>query len=81
MDPINPRDFGHLEGRVDALTRTVADQSETMKLMTMQLRSMNDTLTEAKGGWRVMMYVGGAAGSIGAIIAWIAQHLTFKGPQ
>jgi hypothetical protein len=52
-----------------------------MKLMTMQLRSMNDTLTEAKGGWRVMMYVGGAAGSIGAIIAWIAQHLTFKGPQ
>lgn len=81
MDPINPRDFGHLEGRVDALTHTVAAQSETMKLMTEQLRSMNDTLTEAKGGWRAMMYVGGAAGTVGAMVAWIAQHLTFKGPQ
>jgi len=80
MDPINPRDFGHLEGRVDALATTVAAQSEAMKLMTIQLKTMNDTLTEAKGGWRAMMYMGGAAGAIGSLITWAAQHLTFKGP-
>ena len=81
MEPINPRDFGHLEGRVDALTNTVAAQSKAMELMAVQLKHMNDTLSEAKGGWRAMMYVGGAAGTVGAIISWIVQHMTFKGPQ
>lgn len=81
MEPtINPRDFGHLEGRVDALQHTVAAQSKAIELMTEQLKTMNDTLTEAKGGWRAMMWMGGAAGTLGALVTWIAQHLHVKGP-
>lgn len=81
MDSVNPRDFGHLEGRVDALQHTVAAQSESMKLMAEQLKTMNDTLTEAKGGWRAMMYVAGTASALGGMLTWIIQHMTFKGPQ
>jgi hypothetical protein len=80
MSDINPREFGHLEGRVDALTSSVAAHAEAMKLMAKQLQTMNDTLTEARGGWKVMMWIGGGAGVIGAAVTWLAQHLTIKGP-
>jgi hypothetical protein len=33
------------------------------------------TLSEARGGWKTLMFVGGAASSLGAAIAWVIQHL------
>lgn len=32
-------------------------------------------LAEARGGWRTLMLIGGAAGSIGSGITWIISHL------
>lgn len=80
MSDINPREFGHLEARVDALTSSVASQAEVMKLMTQQLQTMNNTLTEARGGWKAMMWIGGVAGTAGSVLTWLVQHITFKGP-
>ena len=39
---------------------------ESMKAMQVTLASINSTLSEAKGGWKVLMLVGGAAGTVGA---------------
>jgi hypothetical protein len=32
-------------------------------------------LAEARGGWRTLMLIGGAAGSIGSAITWALQHM------
>lgn len=41
------------------------------------LAEVKTLLTEARGGWRVMMLVGGAAGTVGIGVAWAINHLKF----
>jgi ureidoglycolate hydrolase len=46
---------------------------ETMKSMQNTLTDINATLSEAKGGWKVLMLVGGAAGTVGAGIVQVVH--------
>jgi len=39
------------------------------------LADIQKTLSEAKGGWKTLMYVGGAAAGVGAFIAWLADKI------
>ena len=73
-DRISPREFGRLESEVAALTELVKAQTVAMQAMKTQLDSMNQTLTEAKGGWRMLMVVGGAMATIGAALSYILTH-------
>lgn len=41
---------------------------EQMKAMQITLTDISATLSEAKGGWRVLMMVGGVSGAVGAFI-------------
>lgn len=34
-----------------------------------------EQLAQARGGWRTLMLVGGAAGSLGGALSWLASHL------
>jgi len=52
-------DIRHLQEDMDKML-------ESMKAMQKTLADINVTLSEAKGGWRVLMIIGGAAGTIGA---------------
>lgn len=65
---IDPREFGRMEQEVKQLTAQMAQMQQT-------LDHINSTLSEAKGGWRVLMYVGGASAAVGGFIAWIFQHV------
>lgn len=51
---------------------------EYLKLAVAQSNSKLDDvlrqLNEAKGGWRVLMMVGGAAGIIGSGVSWAISH-------
>ena len=60
MDPLE-RDFGRLEARVSALEDDMAE----LKADTKQILA---TLSEAKGGWKTLLLVAGAAGSAGALV-------------
>jgi hypothetical protein len=40
-----------------------------------------DKLSEAKGGWRLLMGLGGAAATLGGIITWFATHTVTVGPK
>lgn len=60
MDPLE-RDFGRLEARVSALEDDMAElKADTKKILA--------TLSEAKGGWKTLLLVAGAAGSMGAFV-------------
>ena len=41
-----------------------------------KLADINDTLQQAKGGWKTLLLVGGASATIGAAVAKIAPFLT-----
>ena len=54
-------DIRHIQDDMDKML-------EQMKVMQATLTSINETLSEAKGGWRVLMLVGGVSGTVGAAL-------------
>lgn len=69
---IDPIEYGELRGQVASLQLQVSEFKNKQAQMDVKLDMVLDRLSEAKGGWKVMMMFGGAAGSLGA---WFATHL------
>jgi hypothetical protein len=59
-------DIAHLQSDMDKMATDI----EEIKKM---LSSINSTLAEAKGGWKMLMAVGGAAGVLGGLIVHLAN--------
>ena len=59
-------DIQHLQRDMDKLT---ADMAEIKR----SLAAINTTLSEAKGGWRIMLMVAGASGAIGAALTQVTS--------
>lgn len=53
-------DIRHLQDDMDKLVESMATMNKT-------LLDINNTLSEAKGGWKVLMMFGGAGGVLGAL--------------
>jgi hypothetical protein len=68
-------DIARLEVEVGHLTRSMAELSESNLQLTAKLDQMLLTLSEARGGWKTLMVVGGAASTVGAALTWLMQHL------
>ena len=54
----------------DDMERMIKEMTEIKKT----LNAIDRTLSEAKGGWKTLVVVGSVASSIGAAVAWIANH-------
>ena len=52
-------DIAHLQNDMDKML-------ENMKTMQATLTAIDKTLSEAKGGWKMLMLLAGASGTIGA---------------
>jgi cation transport ATPase len=61
-------DIEHLQRDMDKLVESVAAMQKT-------LADIDKTLSEAKGGWKVLMMFGGAGGLIGAMLAQVIHAL------
>ena len=59
-------DIKHLQDDMDKLMQDIGDVKLT-------LASIQVTLSEAKGGWKAMMLLGGASSVIGAGVAHVAS--------
>jgi hypothetical protein len=57
----------HLQSDMDKM---VEDMEEIKKAII----EINKTLSEAKGGWKMLLAVGGAAGVVGSGITWLVSH-------
>ena len=68
---VNPREYGQLEAEVKHLT-------EQMVMMQADLRCIRDLLEQSKGGWRMMMLVGGAGATLASGLAWVVSHWPSK---
>lgn len=60
-------EVAHLKVAVADLRATNAQQNEKLDRVLAQL-------AEARGGWRTLMLVGGAAGSLGSVASWLVSH-------
>ena len=38
------------------------------------LAAIEAVLSEAKGGWKTLMWVGGAGTAFGSLIGWVIEH-------
>lgn len=71
---IDPVEFGEIKGAVAALQSQVADVRARQTAIDHKLDLVLDKLAEARGGWRTLMWLGGASSTFGAGITWVATH-------
>lgn len=57
----------HIQADVDKLVTDLESVKKT-------LEKINETLAEAKGGWKVLMMLGGAGGVLGAAVTQFVHH-------
>lgn len=67
-------DIAILKEQVSTLGRDMVKLEAINKLQNEKLDSVLMRLSEAKGGWRTMMWFGGAAATLGSMLGWAADH-------
>ncbi len=72
---ISPMEFGELKAEVAAQRRDLDKIVKSIEAMSVKMETIQDTLTEAKGGWKTLLLVGTAFASIGGVITWIVSHV------
>lgn len=66
--------IGRLQVQFEHLTNSMEDLQESNRQQTLKIDQILIELSAAKGGWRTLMLVGGAASTVGAGITWIVAH-------
>jgi prefoldin subunit 5 len=61
-------DIKHLQDDMDKLMSDMEDIKKS-------LQAISTTLSEAKGGWKMLMLIGGASGTVGAVIMQIIHSI------
>jgi prefoldin subunit 5 len=61
-------DIKHLQTDMDKMVKDIDEIKEA-------LRSISVTLSEAKGGWKLLLVVGGIGASVATVVAWILDYL------
>jgi hypothetical protein len=62
------RDLGKHDAQIEALKLQVNRMYEDMQQIMSQLTVIQQTLSEAKGGWKTLMWVGGLSAAVGAVL-------------
>lgn len=70
--------IARLEERMATMDRDMRAQSAKLDDMRQQLEQVLAALSEAKGGWRTLMLLGGAAASAGGLISWALSHVQIR---
>lgn len=74
-NPSIHHDLGRHDAQIEGLQQQVKQLHRDMQAMNETLVEINRTLSEARGGWKTLMLVGGIAAAVGATIAKAAAWL------
>jgi hypothetical protein len=74
MSDINPQEFGRLQAQVETLIASDAQKTELLERLAQDMTAVRLQLAEAKGGWKLLVAMGGASASVGGLITWGMQH-------
>lgn len=78
---IDPKEFGRMQSDVQGLRRDFDSMSATLTGILREMREMNLQMSEAKGGWKMLVLVGSVAGLAGGVIVKFLVWLTEHGPR
>lgn len=67
-------DIRTLQVQVETLTQGFDDLRASNQQLQAKVDQVLLALSEARGGWRTLMLVGGAASSLGAGVVWLIQR-------
>lgn len=71
-------DIARLQEQMANLRRDVDDLKVSIDGLIKTVANMNLTLSEARGGWRFMMALGGAGATFGGFLVWMIEQLLRK---
>ena len=80
MSEIDPKEFGRLQAEVAELRRDQEQMMHLLAKMTEDVSAMREQMAEARGGWKLMMALGGAAATLGGFVSWAATHVRWGPP-
>ena len=69
--------IARLEVQFQALRSDMEQMTVQMQAMRSQLESVLEKLSEARGGWRVLMLLGGAGAALGSSVSYFLAHIRF----
>ncbi len=72
---IDPTEFGELRNEVRNLRRDMDKLTESLGELAKTLQGINDTLSQARGGWQALAWVGGIGATVGGFSGWLLQHV------
>lgn len=70
--------IGVLQEQMRSVMASLEAQKAVNDAQSKQLAQILTQLSEARGGWRTLMWLGGAAATLGGLGVWVAQHVTFR---
>jgi hypothetical protein len=65
------RDLGRMEAQITALISQVS-------VLAVKVDAIDKTLSEARGGWRMLLLIGGVAGTLGGLISKYLPFLNLR---
>lgn len=71
-------DIAVLKTNMESMAREMSALQKDLIEVRDTLDEVKVLLSEAKGGWRMMMLLGGGGATLGGVVSWIANHVTFK---
>lgn len=74
MTEINPVEFGALKAELAAQRRDIDRIVSRLDEMAQSVQKIEKTLSEARGGWKALVWVSGFSGSFGAAVTWFVNH-------
>lgn len=74
MDDIQ-RDLGRHDAQIENLEKDILDMRKDLTKLMEKIDNMNLILEQAKGGWKVLMMVGGMSAVLGGIVTKVLAFL------
>ncbi len=81
MTEVNLQEFGRLQAEVQAQRRDLDRMATSLDQMAEAVEAMREQLAQAKGGWKTLVFIGGAAAAGGAVLSKLAFWWETTGPK
>lgn len=69
-----------LETKVEGMGREIGELKGNIRDLIDVVGALREQMTEARGGWKTLMLLGGASATLSGAVVWVFQHLIGKAP-
>lgn len=71
-------DIAELQTHLEYQKNAMADLKTGQQSLLVQLRAIQDLLGQARGGWRMLMLMGGAGALLGSVLSYVVENFHWR---